>query len=92
MPVIHQASSAIAARSQSVGSPSKHLNMPNRVFVVAVGLLLIGLSINGVRTGSVLGRIGRVQRAGNPVWFWFRVALYLILGILALCYAWLRDA
>jgi len=66
--------------------------MPNRVFVVAVGLLLIGLSINGVRTGSVLGRIGSVQRAGNPVWFWFRVVLYLILGILALCYAWLRDA
>jgi len=66
--------------------------VPNRVFVVVVGLLLIGLSVNGVRTGSVLGRIGSVQLAGNPVWFWFRVALYWSLGVLALCYAWLRDA
>jgi hypothetical protein len=66
--------------------------VPNRVFIVVVGLLLIGLSANGVRTGSVLGRIGSVQRAGNPVWFWFRVALYWSLGVLALCYAWLRDA
>jgi len=55
-----------------------------------VGLLLIGLSVNGMRTGSVLGRIGSVQRVGNPVWFWFRVALYLSLGVLALCYAWRR--
>ena len=66
--------------------------MPSRVFVSVVGLLLIGLSINGVRTGSVLGRIGSVQRAGNPLWFWFRVVLYLGLGVLALCYSWLRDA
>ena len=66
--------------------------MPNRVFIVVVGLLLIGLSANGVHTGSVLGRIGSVQRAGNPVWFWFRVALYWSLGVPALCYAWLRDA
>ncbi len=64
--------------------------MPNRVFVVVVGLLLIGLSVNGMRTGSVLGRIGSVQRVGNPVWFLFRVALYLSLGVLALCYAWRR--
>jgi hypothetical protein len=66
--------------------------VPNTVFIVVVGLLLIGLSANGVRTGSVLGRIGSVQRAGNPVWFWFRVALYWSVGVLALCYAWLRDA
>jgi hypothetical protein len=70
----------------------RRLNVPNRVFVVLVGLLLIGLSVNGVRTGNVLGRIGSVQRAGNPVWFWFRVALYLSLGVLALCYAWPGDA
>jgi len=53
-----------------------------------VGLLLIGLGVNGVRTGSVLGRIGSVERANNPAWFWFRVALYLGLGTLALCYVW----
>jgi hypothetical protein len=65
--------------------------VPNRVFVGVVGLLLIGLGVNGVRTGSVLGRIGRVRRADNPLWFWFRVALYVGLGVLSLCYAW-RDA
>jgi len=63
----------------------------NRVFVGAVGLLLIGLGLNGVRTGRVLGRLGSVQRANNPTWFWFRVALYVGLGVLSLCYAW-RDA
>jgi len=51
-------------------------------------LLLIGLGLNGVRTGSVLGRIGSVERANNPAWFWFRVALFLGLGTLALCYVW----
>ena len=66
--------------------------MPSRIFVAAVGLLLIGLGINGVRTGSVVGRIGSVQRADNPLWFWLRVALYLGLGVLALCYAWPRQA
>jgi len=66
--------------------------VPSTAFIVVVGLLLIGLGINGVRTGTVLGRIGSVQRATNPVWFWFRVALYLVLGVLALCDAWLRDA
>jgi hypothetical protein len=57
-----------------------------------VGLLLIALGINGVRTGAVLGRLGRVQRETNPMWFWFRVVLYLSLGLLALGQAWLRDA
>jgi hypothetical protein len=66
--------------------------MPSRTFVVAVSLLLIGLGINGVRTGSVVGRIGNVMRAENPAWFWFRVVLYEVLGILGLCYVWLRDA
>lgn len=66
-------------------------NLPSKVFIVGVGLLLVGLGINGVRTGTVLGRIGSVQRAGNPVWFWLRVALYLGSGVLALCVAWLRD-
>jgi hypothetical protein len=65
--------------------------VPNRVFVGVVGLLLIGLGVNGVRTGSVLGRIDSVRRADNPLWFWFRVALYVGLGVLSLCYAW-RDA
>jgi hypothetical protein len=45
-----------------------------------------------VRTGSVVGRIGNVIRAENPAWFWFRVVLYEGLGMLGLCYAWLRDA
>ena len=62
--------------------------MPSKVFVAVVGLLLIGLGLNGVRTGSVLGRIGSVERANNPAWFWFRVALFLGLGTLALCYVW----
>jgi hypothetical protein len=66
--------------------------MPSRTFVVAVSLLLIGLGINGVRTGSVVGRIGNVMRAENPAWFWFRVVLYEVLGMLGLCYVWLRDA
>jgi len=66
--------------------------MPSRTFVVAVSLLLIGLGINGVRTGSVVGRIGNVMRAENPAWFWFRVMLYEVLGVLGLCYVWLRDA
>jgi hypothetical protein len=66
--------------------------MPNRTFVVAVSLLLIGLGINGVRTGSVVGRIGNVMRAEHPAWFWFRVVLYEVLGMLGLCYVWLRDA
>jgi len=79
-------------RARPLNADFRRLNMPNRVFVVGVGLLLIGLSVNGVRTGSVLGRTGSVQRTGNPVWFWFRVALYLSLGVLALCYGWLRDA
>jgi len=62
--------------------------MPNRVFVGFVGLLLIGLGLNGVRTGSAVGRIGSVQRQENPAWFWFRVVFYGVLGVLALCYAW----
>lgn len=62
----------------------RRLNLPSKVFIVGVGLLLVGLGINGVRTGAVLGRIGSVQRAGNPVWFWLRVALYLGLGVVAL--------
>jgi hypothetical protein len=66
--------------------------MPSRTFVVAVSLLLIGLGINGVRTGSVVGRIGNVMRAENPAWFWFRVVLYEVLGMLGLCYVWLREA
>src|SRR5437588_638221 len=37
---------------------------------------------------GVLGRIGSVERANKPAWFWFRVALYLGLGTLALCYVW----
>ena len=61
--------------------------MPSKVFIVGVGLLLVGLGLNGVRTGTVLGCIGSVQRAGNPVWFWLRVALYLGLGVLASCVA-----
>jgi hypothetical protein len=65
--------------------------VPNRIFVVGVGLLLIGLAVNGVRTGVVVGRIGNVQRDTNPMWFWFRVALYFGLGVLALCYASMRD-
>ena len=65
--------------------------VPSTAFIVIVGLLLIGLGINGLRTGTVLGRIGSVQRATNPVWFWFRVTLYLGLGVLALCDAWRRD-
>lgn len=65
--------------------------MPRTAFIVVVGLLLIGLGINGLRTGTVPGRIGSGQRAGNPVWFWVRVALYVGLGALALCDAWLRD-
>jgi hypothetical protein len=66
--------------------------MPSRTFVVAVSLLLISLGINGVRTGSVVGRIGNVMRAENPAWFWFRVMLYEVLGMVGLCYVWLRDA
>jgi hypothetical protein len=66
--------------------------LPNKFFIVAVGLLLIGLGINGVRTGAVLGRFGNVLRAGNPLWFWFRVGLYLGLGVLSLCIAWLQHA
>jgi len=66
--------------------------VPSRLFVAAVGLLLLGLGINGIRTGSVLGRFGGVQRIDNPLWFWFRVVLYLGLGVLALCYAWPRPA
>jgi hypothetical protein len=66
--------------------------MPNRSFVVAVSLLLIGLGINGVRTGLVVGRIGNVIREENSAWFWFRVVLYEVLGMLGLCYVWLRGA
>jgi hypothetical protein len=66
--------------------------MPSRSFVVAVSLLLIGLGLNGVRTGSVVGRIGNVVRADNPAWFWCRVVLYEVLGMLGLCYVWLRSA
>jgi hypothetical protein len=66
--------------------------MPSRSFVAAVSLLLIGLGINGMRTGLVVGRIGSVVRAENPTWFWFRVVLYEVLGILGLCYVWLREA
>jgi len=62
--------------------------VPSKVLVTVVGLLLIGLGVNGIRTGSVLGRIGSVERANKPAWFWFRVALYLGLGTLALCYVW----
>ncbi|TLZ20964.1 MAG: hypothetical protein E6K34_06285 [Gammaproteobacteria bacterium] len=65
--------------------------MPNKFLVVAVGLLMIGMGIYGIRTGTVAGRIGSVERAENPMWFWFRVVLYLGLGVLALCYAWQRD-
>jgi hypothetical protein len=66
--------------------------VPNRIFVAGVGLLLVGLAVNGVRTGVVAGRIGRVQRDSNPAWFWFRVTLYLGLGVIALFYAWMREA
>jgi hypothetical protein len=66
--------------------------MPSRGLVVAMSLLLIGLGINGVRTGLVVGRIGNVIREENPSWFWFRVVLYEVLGMLGLCYVWLRDA
>jgi hypothetical protein len=66
--------------------------MPSRTFVAAVSLLLIGLGISGVRTGSVVGRIGKVMRAENPAWFWFRVGLYEVVGMLGLCYVWLREA
>jgi hypothetical protein len=77
----------------SVRSPDvRRLNVPSRLFVGAVGLLLIGLSMNGVRTGSVPGRIGSVQRVSNPLRCWFRVTLYFGVGVLAVCYAWLRDA
>jgi hypothetical protein len=62
--------------------------VPNKILVAGVGLLLIGLGVNGVRTGVVVGRIGSVQRQNNPAWFWFRVVLYVTLGILALCYVW----
>jgi hypothetical protein len=48
--------------------------------------------INGVRTGLVVGRIGNVMREENPAWFWFRVVLYEVLGLLGLCYVWLRGA
>jgi predicted membrane channel-forming protein YqfA (hemolysin III family) len=65
--------------------------VPNKIFVAGVGLLLVGLGVNGVRTGVVTGRIGTVQRDSNPAWFWFRVVLYVALGVLALCYAWVRD-
>jgi hypothetical protein len=65
--------------------------MPNKIFVAGVGLLLVGLGVNGVRTGVVAGRIGNVQRDSNPAWFWFRVLLYVALGVLALGYAWMRD-
>jgi hypothetical protein len=65
--------------------------MPSKSLVVAVSLLLIGLGINGVRTGLVVGRIGNVIRAENPVWFWFRVLLYEVLGMLGLYYVWLRN-
>jgi hypothetical protein len=66
--------------------------VPNRILVVAVSLLLVGLGINGVRTGLVVGRIGNVMREENPAWFWFRVVLYEVLGLLGLCYVWLRGA
>jgi hypothetical protein len=66
--------------------------MPGRSIVVAVSLTPIGLGINGVRTGLVVGRIGDVMRAENPTWFWFRVVLYGVLGMLGLYYLWLRDA
>jgi hypothetical protein len=65
--------------------------MASKGLVVAVSLLLLGLGINGVRTGLVVGRIGHVMRAENPVWFWFRVVLYEVLGMLGLYYVWLRD-
>jgi hypothetical protein len=66
--------------------------VPNRLLVVAVGLLLIGTGVNGVRTGRVLGRIGSVQRADNALRFWVRVTLYAGLGVLCLCYAWTQYA
>jgi hypothetical protein len=65
--------------------------VPNKIFVAGVGLLLAGLGVNGIRTGVVVGRIGSVPRASNPTWFWFRVTLYIGLGVLALCYASMRD-
>jgi len=64
--------------------------VPNRILVVAVGLLLIGLGAHGLRAGRVLGRTGTVARTEQPLWFWFRVVLYLGLGILCLLVAWTR--
>ncbi len=64
--------------------------MTHRILAVLVSLLLIGMALNGVRTGRVPGRIGMVQRAGNPLGFWFRVVFYAALGVLGLCDAFLR--
>lgn len=64
--------------------------MPNRVFVGLVGLLLIGLGVNAVRTGSIAGRIGSVQGQESPAWFWLQAVLYAVLGMFCLDYAW-RD-
>ena len=54
-------------------------------------MVLIGLGLNAIRTGSAPGRIGMVRRAESPLGFWIRLALYLGLGILALCYAGRGD-
>ena len=65
--------------------------VPSRLFVATVGLLLVGLGLNGIRTGVVIGRIGSVARSANSAWFWLRETLYLSLGVLALCYSSLRG-
>ena len=69
------------------GSPFAGHDVLNRLFVGAVGLLLVGLAIAGLRSGTLQGRSGLVRRADQPGRFWPRVATYLVVGLLALAFA-----
>jgi hypothetical protein len=65
-----------AETARAVQEGSINLNL---VFL-AVGVITIGLAVDGILTGYIRFQFWQDERATGPIMFWSSIALYLVMG------------
>jgi len=58
---------------------------------ILIAPILWAIAVQGVQSGSVMGRFARVERQDSPIYFWTLVSIAFVAGLFV--FAWgLHDA